>query len=606
MECSYTHPGFRDTLAGLPLKTMLEIGSLHGLDAIEVMKSYSLDRVITVECNPECVEICRRNFEPHPKITLVDVAAWHEDAMIPFYPVTESVDWNGHPTHNIGASSCFQSNGTWPFEKYTQKRIEVPARRLDGVLDRLGVAVVDLICMDAQGAELRALQGLGRYLDGVQAIVTELELKPMYHDQSLFVDVCLFLKMRGFRLVAENRWAPTAGDFLFLKDTGATPSAIRPGDCTESVSNTFRHPAALFTVEDAQSASAVAYKQIAAGRLKSAETIVEAIFEFFPEFFPALIALANLRERAGDLMAAVKVYERAMAVNPGHALPFTRCGIIKFRSSQGDPPPRQPTNDAMPFVTMSDLGSNGRFGNQLLQYGLIRLYSEKVGAQLRVPDWLGRDLFGLNDAPPSPVRASTVLGEAEIIAALSGNVIRDSGNVDATGYFCNTTATWAEHREQFQRFFTPSRSVRPVADAVLKRLGRRGRVVVAVHIRRGDYGQGPFWVAPTSWYLDWLATVWPKLNKPVLYIATDDPSVVADFNDYETVTSADLSAPLAGAEFFVDHWVMRHADILATSNSTFSATAALLNLKGGQTWRPDRSSSGLRLYDPWAEPVLLV
>ena len=101
MKCSYTHPPFRAALASLTLKTMLEIGSLHGLDAIEVLKTYSLERVITIECNPECIEICKTNFLPHPEISLVEVAAWHTDGTIPFYRVTESQDWNGKPTHNI-------------------------------------------------------------------------------------------------------------------------------------------------------------------------------------------------------------------------------------------------------------------------------------------------------------------------------------------------------------------------------------------------------------------------------------------------------------------------------------------------------------------------
>lgn len=221
MESSYTYPPFKAALAGIPMKTMLEIGSLHGLDAIEVKSVYGIERVVTIECNPECINICKQNFANREGFTLVEVAAWHEDATIPFYRVVESVDYNGKETRNIGASSCFTSNGTWPYEKYRQEKIDVPARRLDGVLTELNMPSIDMICMDAQGAELNALQGLGRYLSGVTAIITELEIQPMYHGQALFSDVGVFLLSKGFELKGTHLWAPTAGDFLFMRKRNA-------------------------------------------------------------------------------------------------------------------------------------------------------------------------------------------------------------------------------------------------------------------------------------------------------------------------------------------------------------------------------------------------
>jgi hypothetical protein len=51
--------------------------------------------------------------------------------------------------------------------------------------------------------------------------------------------------------------------------------------------------------------------------------------------------------------------------------------------------------------------------------------------------------------------------------------------------------------------------------------------------------------------------------------------------------------------------VLRHADWLAASNSTFSITAALLNAKARHCWRPDRAIGKLREFNPWASPVLL-
>ncbi|MFZ5494890.1 MAG: FkbM family methyltransferase [Verrucomicrobiota bacterium] len=594
MQCSYTHPPFRAALAGRTLRTMLEIGSLHGLDALEVLKTYRLDRVITIECNPECIEICRKNFAAHPNVTLVPVAAWHEDGTIPFYRVTESVDWNGKPTHNIGASSCFETNGTWPFEKYTQERIEVPARRLDGVLDGLGAPVIDLICMDAQGAELYALQGLGKYLDGVQAIITELEIKPMYHGQTLFDDVCRFLQRHGFRLAAQNRWAKTAGDFLFLRE--GVPAGSEP--------DTSAAGPARFTPEDLARACSVAQRQAARGRAAAAQTILDAVLGQDAHCFPAHVLRGHLAERARDFAGAVASYERAIAINPGHALPFTRRALIKLRLALGDPPRARARDAAQPFVMMASLGANGRFGNQLLQYGLLHLYAAKAGAQVLAPDWIGRDLFGLADPTIGDATPVANLDEAAVLAALAGGGAA-AANVNLGGYFCGDTSVWAAGRAGFARCFRPVGKVKAAAEAALRRLVPDGRRLVALHVRRGDYGTGRFWLAPSAWYRDWLARHRAEMGDAVVYLASDDPAVAAEFAEWPVVTAAQLGAPIPGAEFFLDHWVLRHADWLATSNSTFSVTAALLNEQGARCYRPDRATNGLRAFDPWAEPVLL-
>lgn len=363
--------------------------------------------------------------------------------------------------------------------------------------------------------------------------------------------------------------------------------------------------ASLLTVADAQNAVQIALRQAAAGRLRAAEAIVVAVQEYFPDFFPALLVQAQLKERAGDLAAAVQSYERAIAANPGHALAFTRRGIIKLRGHLGSPRAPRAADETRPFVAMTNLGANGRFGNQLLQYGLVRLYAEKTGAQLRVPDWIGRDLFGYDDPMPGGARSDSTLGEADILAVVAGAETAGRTNVDVSGYFCGDTVAWAARRADFHRFFAPVQKVRTWADAGLKRLKRQGRTLVAMHIRRGDFGQGQFWLAPATWYAEWLQRLWPTLEKPVLFLATDDPSVAAEFQRYGVVTAADLAAPLPGAEFFLDHWVLRHADLLATSNSTFSITAALLNTGPVRCWRPDRAFGGLRDFEPWAENVLL-
>jgi len=99
-----------------------------------------------------------------------------------------------------------------------------------------GIATIDFIKIDIQGAELEFLQGAGAVLDSVLCMVCEVEFVALYKGQPLYGDVDAFLRSRGFMLhkflglggramkptvinddpnfVVQNMW----GDALFVRD----------------------------------------------------------------------------------------------------------------------------------------------------------------------------------------------------------------------------------------------------------------------------------------------------------------------------------------------------------------------------------------------------
>ena len=48
-------------------------------------------------------------------------------------------------------------------------------------------------------------------------------------------------------------------------------------------------------------------------------------------------------------------------------------------------------------VTMTSLGRNGGFGNQLFQYAYVKLYALRHGLTAKFPYWQGRELYRLAD-----------------------------------------------------------------------------------------------------------------------------------------------------------------------------------------------------------------
>jgi hypothetical protein len=321
--------------------------------------------------------------------------------------------------------------------------------------------------------------------------------------------------------------------------------------------------------------------------------------------FLAEVARGDSLAKQGRIDAALAAYRQAGDLIPGHSAPFSRALCLTLAQMLEAKPARPPAPSTSARVQMSSLGSNGRFGNQLLQYGFLRLYATRQGLIAETPDWFGRYVYGCDD----PLIASSlpVLDEnsADFMAALRGELDAPPRNVDLRGYFCGNTRLWGPVAGEFRNLFQPVPAIVNRLDAALEQLRTYGRTLVALHLRRGDFGYGRFWIAPPSWYLRWLRGIWPQLDAPVLYIASDDSTAATAFAEFAPLQSHDLEASGGAMPLLLDHHVLSHADHLAISNSSFSFTAAMLNSGLSRAARPDPDQRELTDFDPWAAPVLL-
>jgi FkbM family methyltransferase len=342
------------------------------------------------------------------------------------------------------------------------------------------------------------------------------------------------------------------------------------------------------------------------GALTEAERECRSVLELFPGHFQALVLLGEVLTRAGRETEGFAAFDCAAAVDPGQSFLFTGLAIRRFRKAFGACIPARPQASlGVGRVQMRFLGINGRFGNQLLQYAFVRLYAMEHGLSAEFPDWIGRDIFDLDD--PFPSAQLPRIDEKDI--DLFGSLQRRTGQVfagkDINGYFCGNTIQWGPRAEEFRALFVPGRKVRGLLDQAMDRLRGIGKTIVAVHLRRGDFGYGRFWVAPPAWYLAWLSKLWPSLDEPVLYLALEDRKYLSAFAEFSPWDARRIGVEIPGADFLIDHHILRHADQVAISNSTFSFTAAMLNERAKSFMRPDPGLRELVPFDPWASPVLL-
>lgn len=345
--------------------------------------------------------------------------------------------------------------------------------------------------------------------------------------------------------------------------------------------------------------------------LESAEATLRHLLRLAPRHLGAWCALGEVNEALGRVDQAVAAYEAAAALSPAHTPPHTARSILLLRRAWGAPLPSPPDKrqkaSSSGRIAMTTLGKNGRLGNQIIQYAFLRFYGLVHDLRVEVPDWIGRWLFDLDD--PRPTGRLPVLREENSAAA--GPHLAESSppllaNHDVWGYFGCHTSYFHPYQSLFRTLFRPGAHLQPVVAPAMARLRTRGRTVVAIHLRRGDFTGGPlFWPAPSSWYVEWLSRIWNGLADPVLYVASDDTDVHRDFAKFAPVTAKDFGEGIPGAEMYPDFHVLSQADLLATSNSSFSMCAALLNTHAGTFVRPVPSERRLLPFDPWSTEIML-
>jgi hypothetical protein len=291
------------------------------------------------------------------------------------------------------------------------------------------------------------------------------------------------------------------------------------------------------------------------------------------------------------------------------------------------------------IVSMSALGRMGRFGNQVFQYAFLRICAAVAGAEYQCPPWIGQRLFGHDDPPLTeytrplieyddagqPLCADSVPDLVPYMEKVTG---RKHGSVtaaamehpvqsgDLIGFFQFHTSRYAPHREFMRELFRPAEDLIDWLNEPLSVLRSRGKTVIAIHMRVGDFKWLPqldFTLqTPPEWWVEWLDANWDSFDEPVLAICSDRvDAVLPAFARYNPVATRDLkdAAPdrVGSAGFYRDFYLLTQADVLCVSNSTFSFSAAMLNERAQRFVRPTWDFAGGRFvdFDPWNSDPLL-
>jgi FkbM family methyltransferase len=190
---------------GMKFTGILHVGA-HDCEEIGDYDRYiSRDRVLWIEAIEEKVTACK---ERYPDILI-------ENAVVS--DVVETV--NFHVSNN-GASSSFLELGLhrhmYPDIRY-ERSIECQTQKLEDIVAKYDVSF-NFINLDIQGAELKALRGLGgSYLSNVDYIYAEVNSDYVYEGCSLVGEIDDYLAGFGLHRV-ETEWTGYRwGDALYIR-----------------------------------------------------------------------------------------------------------------------------------------------------------------------------------------------------------------------------------------------------------------------------------------------------------------------------------------------------------------------------------------------------
>jgi len=191
-----------------PIRCIYDCGSRDALDGLQLLEEFKAEELHAFECNLQAIALCQQNIarSPHAsKVSLVPCAIADKSGLLTFHSIDPGKTVTPHADGNIGASSLYQANPKYPHERYAQQAIEVKATSLDDYCRTN--AAPDLLWMDLQGAEARAIDGAQSVLARIKIIHVEVSFRQMYLEQALFRDV--HLRLRDLFHLAEidlGRW----------------------------------------------------------------------------------------------------------------------------------------------------------------------------------------------------------------------------------------------------------------------------------------------------------------------------------------------------------------------------------------------------------------
>ncbi len=194
---------------GIKPTGVLHIGGNIG-EEFPVYNELGIEQQIWIEGNPDIYKKLDINISSNPKAAALNFCISDEDK-----------EGTLHESNNGSQSSSLLELGTHKTahpEVHYVRDIPVLVRRIDSIFNEHLLQGFDFLNIDIQGAELKALKGMGELLHQFKWAYLEVNKEHLYEDCALVGEIDEYLSTYGFTRV-ETKWCGNTGwgDALYCK-----------------------------------------------------------------------------------------------------------------------------------------------------------------------------------------------------------------------------------------------------------------------------------------------------------------------------------------------------------------------------------------------------
>jgi FkbM family methyltransferase len=193
---------------------ILDAGANGGQDSVEMARLWPKSTIHAFEPVPAVFAKLKRNTRKYANIRCYEMALGEcQTEAEMFFSVGQDAS-----SSLLEPKELLAEYPDIAFEKGSTVKVNT----IDRWAEQTGIDHVDLMWLDMQGYEFKALQGAQQVLKKVRAIHTEVDLTEIYKGAGLYNEVRPWLEKRGFRVEREELSCKSFGNVLFVQADGTT------------------------------------------------------------------------------------------------------------------------------------------------------------------------------------------------------------------------------------------------------------------------------------------------------------------------------------------------------------------------------------------------